>query len=213
MSDERDPQLTPPPPRPDLEGRIRASLGEIGPVKPLLPPLARAAIVAFLGMGAVTALAAPLADGQPRQTGAMALAVLGLGGLWVAMNLAVPGRTRARLPGMLWLTLPVLFAARMLHAFGAEGGVHGVECLVLGTGIALLPLIAALVLVARAAPLMPALTGAIAGIAAGAFGLALLTLNCPVLEGPHLAVFHAGVLVLSGAVGALAASIIDRAGT
>ena len=64
--------------------------------------------------------------------------------------------------------------------------------------------------VTRALPLRPALTGAIAGVSAGAFGLALLTLNCPVLEGPHLAVFHGGVLVLSLVTGALASFLVRR---
>lgn len=210
MNGERDESLLPPPPRPELEGRIRAALGEVRPVKPLLPPPVRTAMPAFLGLAIVTALAHPLGDGQPRQAGAMSLTVLAAGGLWIAMNLAVPGRTRARLPGFLWLTIPALFALRVLQAFGTEGGVHGVRCLEIGTAVALLPLAAAVVLIARATPLLPGLTGAIAGISAGAFGLALLTLNCPVLEGPHLAVFHAGVLVVSACIGAVAALVSSR---
>jgi len=205
-----DRDLAPAPRAAELEARVRSAIGEIRPATPLLPPIARAGIVAFLGLGLVTALASPLADAQPRQAGAIALVVLAALGLWIAMRLAVPGDARVRVPGFFWLAIPFLFAGRVLAEFGTAGGVHGVECLVLGVGLAVLPLVTSVVLVARGLPLRPALTGAIAGVSAGAFGLALLTLNCPVLEGPHLAVFHGGVLVLSLVTGALASLLIRR---
>lgn len=204
---------TPPLPAAGLEARVRDAIGEVRPVRPLLPSGARAAIAAFLGLAVVTVLANPIPDGHPRQQDALALALLAAAGLWIATTLAVPGRARLRRPGLFWLAIPVLFCVRVLTALGTEGGVHGVHCLVLGSGVAFLPLATAVVLVARAYPLEPALTGAIAGVSAGAFGLALLTLNCPVLEGPHLAVFHGGVLVLSlvlGALASMAANVLRR---
>lgn len=195
--------LTPPPaPPPALEARVRAAIGEVRPVRPLAPPAARAAIAAFLGLGVVTVFASPVADGLPRQQDALALALLAAAGFWIAMMLAVPGRGRARRPGLFWLAIPVLFCVRVLATLGTEGGVHGVACLVIGSAVALLPLATSAFLAARAYPLEPVLTGAVAGVSAGTFGLALLTLNCPVVEGPHLAIFHGGVLVLSLLLGA-----------
>lgn len=203
---ERD--LLPAPRAAELEARVRAAIGEVRPVKPLLPPIARAAIVAFLGLGIVTAMAAPIADAQPRQPGAIALVILAALGLYVAMRLSVPGTGQMRTLGF-WLVIPVLFSGRVLAQFGLAGDVHGLPCLILGASIAVLPLGVASLLVARGFATRPALTGAIAGVSAGAFGLALLTLNCPVLEGPHLAVFHGGVLFLSLAAGALSAVVVD----
>lgn len=211
--DPIDDALGAPPPPVELEARVRDAIGEVRPVRPLLPPAARAGIAAFLGLGVVTALASPIPDGQPRQQDAVALALLAAAGLWIAMTLAVPGHARVRRPGVFWLAIPVLFCVRVLTALGMGGGVHGLPCLVTGSAVAFLPLATAVVLVARAYPLEPALTGAIAGVSAGAFGLALLTLNCPVIEGPHLAVFHGGVLVLSllsGALAGLAAATLRR---
>lgn len=208
--DPIDRDLLPPPRAAELEARVRAAIGDVRPVKPLAPPAARAAIVAFVGLGVVTALAHPVADAQPRQVGALALVILAALGSYVVMRLAVPGGATMRTLGF-WLAIPVLFSVRVLTQFGVEGGVHGSACLVIGSGVAVLPLVASGVLVARGYALRPALTGAIAGVSAGAFGLALLTLNCPVAEGPHLAVFHGGVLFLSAAVGALAGLLFQPA--
>lgn len=205
-----DLDLAPPPPDAALEARVRSAIGDIRPVTPRLPPIARAGIAAFLGLGIVTTLARPIADAQPRQAGAMALVVIAGFGLWIAMRLAVPGDARIRLPGFFWLAMPLLFSGRVLAQFGIDGSVHGMPCLVLGASVSVLPLVTAGVLVARGYATQPALTGAIAGVSAGAFGLALLTLNCPVLEGPHLAVFHGGVLGLSLVVGALAGLVVRR---
>ena len=204
-TDPIDRDLASPRPPVGLEGRVREAVGEIRPVTPRLSPARRAALVT--GAAAVVLVAAGSGSGSVdgRVPGAVAMLLLAAGGVWLAMALAVPGSSVPRRASIAWLALPLVFAAAVAAALGLSGPVAGVPCLLSGLAVAALPFLAAAVLVFRAFPLAPARTGAVAGVSAGAFGLALLHLTCPIVQGPHLAVFHGAVLLvpllLGGAAG------------
>lgn len=205
-----DPTLGVPPRAGMLEETIRRAIGEVAPAKPLAPPPLRAAVVVAVGLASILAMAHPLDHAPARLAGFTAIVLLAGGGLWLALALAVPGAGAPRRVAAAWLSLPAVFAIAVLAAAGTSGAPSGAGCLVAGLAIAALPLVVAGALVRRAFPVVPRLTGAVAGVSAGLFGLGLLHLDCPVVEGPHLAIFHGGVLAVALAIGAAGAALARR---
>jgi hypothetical protein len=199
---------------PRLLERIRTPiLSSLTPVRPL--PRSGVFVAAFLILtGAIAAGAAALAGvgGLPLLKPIQRLTIFGV----LASVAALTAFTTARnmrpglrsLPG--WAILPAAFIAiegvfallfhdRRLTGFVATG----VPCLQAGVVCAIPAGVLIWLLVRRGFVVAPVSTGAAAGALAGCAGLGMLELHCSILMFPHIAVWHAGVLLLGVAAGAL----------
>ena len=98
--------------------------------------------------------------------------------------------------------LAVMGCTGPVGAPGSVGPAGPMQCLFLGLIISFVPWVIAMVLLWRGLPTAPTLTGAVAGMAAGLYGLAMLHLSCPNTSLMHLMFFHGGVIVLASLLGA-----------
>lgn len=134
-----------------------------------------------------------------------ALAGTGLLVAALALAAAVPGRQPARAMRAAALGLGALAA---VLSFGQSAHAEvtlatfvavGSFCFACTLGLALLPWAALIVAVRRGAPLAPGRAGTLAGVAAFVMAYALMRLGCPVDDGVHLLVWHAGAVALGAA--------------
>jgi hypothetical protein len=137
-------------------------------------------------------------------------ATLAIGGLVAVARLSRPGAALTWVRPMLvapvlamWLlAAAVLLGANPADRMGLVRGVSWTEC---SRNIAFLalPVFAAIVwLMKGLAPTRLRLSGAAAGLAAGAAGAVVYTLHCPELEAPFLAIWYVLGMLIPAAVGA-----------
>ena len=207
---DRLPKASPPP---ELEARIAASIGTIRPVRPLRAPGARALAAAAVGIVTTLAVAwiavpgfRPMNATQWAVFGALSIAAGG--GAWIASRLAVPGAAPPTLVRAAFLLVPLALAVVVVAVLGTAGGFGPAACLQHGLVAAVVPWIASMALLARGFPTAPVLAGGIAGMVAGLWGVSMLQLTCPTETGPHLMLWHGGVLVVAALAGALAGTRI-----
>ena len=86
----------------------------------------------------------------------------------------------------------------------------GLRCLRLSLAVAAAPFAALLAVRRGTDPLQPAVTGAVLGMASGAFAWVLVDLWCPVAYMPHLLLGHVLPIALLAIAGALAARALAR---
>lgn len=191
---------------PGLQARITGAIGEVKPVRALLPASARALGAAGLGIAAAAGIAWVLGvrpmNGAQWAIFAM-LAIVATTGAWIAMKMAVPGETPPVAVRAAFLMVPVVLAALVILLLGTEGGLGPAKCLKLGLLAAIVPWLVSVVLLARGFPTAPVVTGGIGGMVAGLWGVSMLHLTCPMLTTPHLMLWHGGVLVVAAIVGAI----------
>jgi hypothetical protein len=108
----------------------------------------------------------------------------------------VPLFVAAAVAGELLITPSGTWAARLV-------GDNALKCLVLIPFLSLAPLAALIVAMRRGAPTRPALTGAIAGLTAGALGGLLYATHCPDDSPLFVAVWYSLAIAGVAAVGAL----------
>ena len=224
MSDPnpRFPSLDSPPPplRPELLDAAHAA----GPARPLWPRGGRLAIAAAVGALSVgldlpAALQSLPARGLPGwwwwSTG-LAWAGLALWLGWLALGEADPRvpvwggrRLLVALVGIAAFAGVNLLTERWLH--GALQGPSelpgfwevGLRCWGRGVAVELVPLALLFVLVARGFVARPVRAGALAGLAAGAWGLLAQQLHCASPWSAHNLLFHLGVGLSFALAGAL----------
>lgn len=191
---------------PGLQARITGAIGEVKPVRALLPASARALGAAGLGIAAAAGIAWVLGvrpmNGAQWAIFAM-LAIVATTGAWIAMKMAVPGETPPVAVRAAFLMVPVVLAALVILLLGTEGGLGPAKCLKLGLLAAIVPWLVSVVLLARGFPTAPVVTGGIGGMVAGLWGVSMLHLTCPMLTTPHLMLWYGGVLVVAAIVGAI----------
>ena len=212
-------------------GLREAIAADLKPVRPLLAPWKRVLVVGILGvvlLVAVPAWYAMRSDGAALGAsltwGASLLQVaLGLGLAFVALRLVVPGRgTGTRTAALMlaagvgtavvvtlvtWWASPTTMPARVWMRFT-------VLCFRYTVRDGLPVLILLLILAARGALWRPALTGTVAGLAAGLVSDAGWRLVCGVSDPQHVLAGHVGGVVALMVGGAMLASIWARlAGT
>ncbi len=197
-----------------LLGRIRASvLSSAGPVRPLAPT-------------AVFALVFIILFGAIAFAGALRLGIHGLPALSVVQRIVIftvllalavltaftaarsmrPGARTLSGGVVLIITLVAAEAVffSVFHNYTVGRFFHwGSGCLRSGLLCAVPAALLIWLLVRRGYILAPISTGAAIGALAGMAGLTALELHCPILTIPHVAIWHAGVLVISIAMGAL----------
>lgn len=170
--------------------------------------------VAFLAIFVVVAMAGAKYLGMygpramtPGQRVAM-FAVLVAGAVLAAVTTAQHMRPGARsLRGAVLFTIAItaieaaFFA--LFHDYSTSRFVHfGAACLRAGLWCALPAGVLVWLLLRRGYAVAPVSTGAAVGVVAGLAGLTALQLHCPVLTVPHMALWHAGILIGSVAAGA-----------
>lgn len=201
---------------------VRALAADATPVVPLASwpvRLARWVAVTTVAVGVGVAvigprhdLAAALRDAMlPSQVGLL-LATMALAAV-AALRLAVPGQDR-RGARLLAVALLAAWPAGLLARHVAAGG-GGAEvaaeplhtaCALIIASVALVPAVALARMVRQGAPLMPAWSAAMAGLAAVAAGSVAVSLICPIGRTTHLLVAHATPAVVFTAVATAAAA-------
>jgi hypothetical protein len=207
-----------------LRSKIAA---DISPVRPLASPLQRT--LAIVPFALVLLAAAPLVFsfrdltplGWAWSWGAsLAQTVVGLAVIALALRNAVPGREwSAAAIATLIAAIMALFVAITFATWTASPvdlrrswWVIGAIC-ALSSATSALPLVVlAAVLVVRAFPLRPFMTGAIAGFGAGLIADAGWRLFCHYSEPAHVFAAHFGGVLLASAIGAMLARGLWRHG-
>ncbi|MEO7191519.1 MAG: NrsF family protein [Vicinamibacterales bacterium] len=188
----------------------------LAPVKPLSPPSVRflwwCVLAAACGAAGVAVF-----GGRPglgtllRQPFFAWLVVLPLGMAAVAaaaaLVLAVPGAERSRAlrssavaVGGIWAVLLLAAVARAGNGFANAS--HWPICVSRVVAIGLIPAVALLGMLRRAAPLRPAWASALAASAAMATGAAAIQLICPIDDAAHSLLGHFGPVLLMAGLGA-----------
>ena len=99
------------------------------------------------------------------------------------------------------LGLAIVFAL-LFRDYGVRNFVHqGVTCLAAGLGFAIPAALLVCLLLARGFVLNYRAAGLCAGTLAGLAGIGVLELHCPILNAPHVMVWHVAVVLMSGIAG------------
>lgn len=215
-------ELLSPPPEPlrGLEERIRARLVDsLEPVSPL--PSSRVLVGAFMGVFSlllllVLGIMGVRALHVMKQSQAVGVgALIGAAVLLASVSLSrqmVPGSYQKMSPKTLIVLLLVLLTSGLVLLFPWENtGMfvkHGVPCLSRGLMVTVPAAALFWLMVRRGAVLAPEWAGASTGLLSGLVALAVLQLNCMVLESPHIAFWHVGVVIASTAAGFLFGRIL-----
>lgn len=192
---------------------------DLAPVRPLPPPLLRAAML--LPFAVLLLVAAPLTFDARVDLGRLgwtlgwgassAQLLLGLALMAAALRDAIPGRRWSRLAIVSWVTLALAGVVTISVASwmssptllrGAWWQIGGL-CLLGSTAAALPAVVLGAVLAARAWPTRPARTGALVGLAAGLLSDAGWRLFCHFSEPAHVLTAHLGGILLAACLGAL----------
>ena len=126
----------------------------------------------------------------------------------------IPGSKRRTSPH--WLALAALLSlailgAALFHTFDLERFVDlGIPCLRLGSICALLSGALFWFVLREGFFTSPLAAGITAGSFAGLTGVAVLALHCPILNAPHVIVWHLGAMIVGGVGGALAGALPRR---
>jgi hypothetical protein len=189
------------------------------PVRPLLSPGIRA--LGWLGIAIVFGAAGLVIFGprpglnalvtQPdflwAATLALATAVFAV---MAALVLAIPGAERSPVLRGTTVAIVGLWAVTLATAIvradhGLTGVSHWYVCFIRVVAIGLVPAVALVVMLRRAAALRPGWTSALAMAAAAAAGALAIQFICPLDDAAHALMGHFGPVVALGAFGALSA--------
>jgi hypothetical protein len=127
-----------------------------------------------------------------------------------ALVLAIPGAERSVVLRIAAVIVIGLWALTLVTAivragYGFAGVSHWYICFVRIVAIGLVPAVAVVAMLRRAAPLRPAWTGALALASATAVGALAIQLSCPLNDAAHALIGHFGAVVSVAALGALSA--------
>lgn len=166
--------------------------------------VAAAAMIGFYGLSAMPLWQSVTYNGAFAGVAAL-VAFVAVQRLNPGMLALVPG-TRASLfaAALLAGLVPLLFPNFDVRLFP-----RGVSCLETGSVVAAGASLLFAFALRRTFASRPVGAGAAVGFLAGLCGATALALHCPVLDTPHILVWHFAVLVISSGAGAIAGFIID----
>ena len=126
-----------------------------------------------------------------------------------ALVLAVPGRERTRALRRSALAIVALWGLVLLAMIVREGrgfaaDWHGPVCFIRAMAVGAVPAGVLFAMIRRAAPLQPAWSGALAGVAAVASGAIAVHVACPLNDPAHTLLGHFAPVLATGWLGALA---------
>jgi hypothetical protein len=211
---------------PAVLARISASLGaSMHPVRPVAPAwkLASLLLLICVGISWLSAVALGL-NGLRKLDGAELAAIFPVLGIltWLAALVSVsamtPGGLRWKNPALMtnparllvvvmvaWLAIDaLLFRDYDMGSFVREG----IPCLRAGVVIAIPAGLASWLVLRRGFAVNRTAAGLAAGTLAGLAGLMMLEMHCPILEAPHIMVWHTAVIPASALLGALVARVL-----
>ncbi|HEX4824279.1 MAG TPA: NrsF family protein [Candidatus Polarisedimenticolaceae bacterium] len=203
-------------PVPPMSDALRAAVRErSSPVKPLLPPGPRAALLTATGI--LVALAFVAATGVRADAAALgmpivwvpALVRLAAAGAWMLLiaREATPSEgvsAPVRIAAFVSVPALLLVSAFVVARAGGNGaGLTPMMCYGKVVALAIPAMGAALWLLRRAFPLRPILAYLGAGLAAGLIAETALHLTCPSTSPAHMLLIHGGAVATAAAFGAV----------
>ncbi|MBP7149062.1 MAG: DUF1109 family protein [Acidobacteria bacterium] len=212
------------PPAPPRVLREAAARAAARPVRPLLAPAARAALVLAVALASAAALVAILGPRDnagwlgPLLLAAPSLLLLAAAAALVGLALreAIPGRAApgaARIAALAGVPLLVAALAEWVAAAtrAGLGGPAPLACYPVALAGAAPASALLLVLLARAYPTRPAATAAIGGLGTGLVAAAALHLACPQPAFAHVFFVHGGAVFTLALAAAAVAAALTRA--
>lgn len=199
---------------------IAELVGGLEPVRPLrfAEGLALALMTTALAAAAVVWLFGMRADLMAGSVNPMHLVTTGLFfvlGLAASATVVVMSRPHvgsdhsgwrwaAGMAALLPVTGLIVALSRGTDVMSAESMAHGADCFTTGGAASLLVFAALTAWLRRGAPTAPDRAGLVAGVAAGAFGIAAFSLHCPDNDIVHIGVWHSAVVLAMAGLGRLA---------
>jgi hypothetical protein len=110
-------------------------------------------------------------------------------------------RWAAGMAGLLPLAGVIVGMSRGTDMLSAASMAHGANCFAIGGAASLLVFAALTLWLRRGAPTAPGRAGLVAGVAAGAFGIAAFSLHCPDNDIVHIGVWHSAVVLAMAGLG------------
>jgi hypothetical protein len=206
---------------PELADKIRAQIrSEAHPVKPLQPPWLSSLV--FVGLFALMGIAFAAKfrfEGWHAQTSietalflaSFSVLALAAGTMMARASRPGSGRLYGGLLSVLSFAVYEALVLLLYRNYSTNQFVHlGLICLSLGVLCGVLTAVPIWFVVRRGFVVYPGLAGALAGLFGGLTGLLALTLLCPLLTTPHAGVWHAAVVPVCVAGGALAGRLLVR---
>lgn len=95
-------------------------------------------------------------------------------------------------------------------AFTASAAQQGFDCLMAGSGLALMTFAILIWWLRRGAPTSPGRAGLLAGIAAGSFGIFAISFHCDSSDIVHIGLWHSAAVAVSALVGRIAVPPLIR---
>ena len=198
------------------EDLIADLASRVEPVRRLPPPEVRALTwtglaIAFAAIGIVVFQPRPDLGGLRDQPDFWILVVAGLMtailAAGAALVLGIPGAERSGALRFTTVAIICIWAGIVIAAI-ARGGAgfsavsHWYVCFGRVMAVGLVPAVALVAMLRRAAPLRQRWTGALVFVAAMAMGAAVMPLVCPIDDPGHALIGHLGPVLLTGAIGA-----------
>jgi hypothetical protein len=205
---------------------IAELVGDLEPVRPLRFAEGLALALAATGLSAavVVWLFGMRADLMAGSVNPMHLVTTGLFfvlGLAASVTVVVMSRPHvgsdhggwrwaAGMAALLPVTGLIVALSRGTDVMSAESMSHGADCFAIGGAASLLVFAALTAWLRRGAPTAPDRAGLVAGVAAGAFGIAAFSLHCPDNDIVHIGVWHSAVVLAMAGLGRLAVPHLVR---
>ncbi len=222
MDEERvDYALRQIPPMPAALGdRIREQIKkDTRPVKPLMSDAAYVLVFGVVFGGAAVLFASVL-DFEalhiaPVTVSVMVIVIASLA-LWTGLMVArsrrpASGRVYGVVTAGVAVTAYEALVLSLFRSYSMNLFVHkGMTCLALGVLCAALASLPIWFVARRGFAVEPLKSGVMIGLLSGLAGLAALTLHCPVFEVPHVAVWHAAIIVVCAATGSVVSKVLSR---
>jgi hypothetical protein len=201
-------------PAEEVLGRIAESIaGLLRPVSPMPPRWMLAggvvlvcALVALAGAAGMGFFGIAKMSGLERGAVFSALGILVLAAASELVNAMIPGSRRRFSSGGLLAVTTLGLAAVLAVCFRDYRTTHfvhaGLVCLGIGVLHAIPAGLFSWLVLRRGFAVEPISAGMAAGTLAGLAGVGMLELHCPNFEAAHVLVWHVGVLLVSGGLGA-----------
>ncbi|PKQ01057.1 MAG: DUF1109 domain-containing protein [Alphaproteobacteria bacterium HGW-Alphaproteobacteria-13] len=104
----------------------------------------------------------------------------------------------------------IIGLGRGKDAISATSVEHGLDCLTMGSGLALMTFAVLVWWLRRGAPTSPERAGLLTGVAAGSFGIFAFSFHCIYSDIVHIGLWHSAVVVVSAAIGQIVVPPIIR---
>lgn len=116
----------------------------------------------------------------------------------------------AAMAGLLPVAAAIIGLGRGASVISNTAVEHGLDCLIMGSGLAFLTFALLVWWLRRGAPTSPERAGLLTGLAAGSFGIFAFSFQCIYNDIVHIGLWHSGAVAVSAAIGRLAVPAMIR---